>query len=347
MKLQLLRADELTAEHLAKWSEYRAGNEDLRSPYFHPEFTRTVGSVRKDVFVAVLDEGSAFFPHQRGTWGVGKAVGGPISDYHGVIARLGFRWDPLELVRGCGLSVWDFDHLLASQTDFEKWHTVSTSSPVIDLSAHVAVGSAKLRADAMRRRRKLEREVGPLRFEMHTLDEAVFGALRKWKSAQYHASGGLDLFEVPWVREVLERIWRREGNELSGMLSVLWTGERPIAAHFGLRSGDVLHYWFPAYDPELGSYSPGILLLLAIIDAAPAHGISMVDLGKGDALYKQRLANGSVPLAEGSVVAGRLIHAARRSRTQVEQWVRNGPLIGPARRFGKFIRRFESARRFR
>ena len=36
-----------------------------------------------------------------------------------------------------------------------------------------------------RKERKLAREVGPVRFEMHTADEEVFKSLRAWQAIQY------------------------------------------------------------------------------------------------------------------------------------------------------------------
>src|SRR5205823_3559960 len=102
---------------------------------------------------------------------------------------------------------------------------------------------------------------------------------------------------------VVKRIWVEKEPEFSGSLATLRAGGRLVAMDFGIRSRSVLHGWFPAYDPNLGAYSPGTILSLAIIALAPSHGISMIDLGKGRAFYKQRLANASIPLLEGSVFA--------------------------------------------
>jgi CelD/BcsL family acetyltransferase involved in cellulose biosynthesis len=84
----------------------------------------------------------------------------------------------------------------------------------------------------------------------------------------------------------------------------------------GLRCGPVLHSWFPVYNAALHRHSPGLLLMLELAQAAPGLGITEIDLGKGDARYKQALATSSVDLWEGRVgrhpLAGRVRSSARR-----------------------------------
>ncbi|MBF8187479.1 GNAT family N-acetyltransferase [Nonomuraea sp. K274] len=38
------------------------------------------------------------------------------------------------------------------------------------------------------------------------------------------------------------------------MLDIVYVGDRPVAAHFGLRSDTVLAGWFPAYDTDFARY---------------------------------------------------------------------------------------------
>jgi CelD/BcsL family acetyltransferase involved in cellulose biosynthesis len=100
------------------------------------------------------------------------------------------------------------------------------------------------------------------------------------------------------------------------MLSVLYAGDVVAGVHLGLRSGQVWHSWFPAYNPDLHRYSPGMLLMLELAKAAPALGIAEIDLGKGEARYKQALASGAVSLFEGRVgahpLSGRVTASTRR-----------------------------------
>ena len=127
----------LTPEHLAAWADIQRADAALDSPYFRPEFTQAVAAVRGDVEVGVLEEGGepvGFFPFQRGRRNVARPVGGMMSDFHGVVVRQGVAWDPRQLLRGCGLSAWHFDHLIAAQEPFRPHHWSVAPSPYIDLS---------------------------------------------------------------------------------------------------------------------------------------------------------------------------------------------------------------------
>ena len=168
----------------------------------------------------------------------------------------------------------------------------------------------------------------------------------RWKSDQYRRSNLTDVFGVAWTRELLERIARQEAAGFAGLCSVLRAGDRVVAAHLGMRSRDVLHYWFPAYDPEYAKFSTGIILLLRIAQAAAPLGIRAIDLGKGDAQYKERLMTGAVELHEGYVERPSLIAAARRLKRAAEARAARGGIAAALRLPLRAMRRLERLRRF-
>jgi CelD/BcsL family acetyltransferase involved in cellulose biosynthesis len=106
-----------------------------------------------------------------------------------------------------------------------------------------------------------------------------------------------------------------------------------VAVHLDLRSESVLAYWFPAYDVDLSRYSAGILLCLRMAEHGYADGIRQIDLGKSEALYKDRLKNAELPVAEGRVGRSRSVTAARRGQAAVSQYLRTGP-VGAALKGG-------------
>jgi CelD/BcsL family acetyltransferase involved in cellulose biosynthesis len=330
MRISLFSASQLPVDLFERWGHLQTINPSLRSPYFRPEFTQIVGAARDDAFVAVVDDGEAFFPFhkERAGLGAGIPIGGKLSDYHGVVARPDYAWNAVELVRRAGLSGWEFDHAPASQVDLRRFALKEAESPCIELSGWETAVSRKLRGDAENRRRKLEREIGPVEFEFDCRDAEVFALCMQWKSDQYARTGLKDIMKVPWVQQVLSGIRARGDAEFSGSLSVLRAGGRPIAAHFGMRSHSAFHYWFPAYDPEMSGYSPGNLLLLAIGDAAHERGMGSIELGKGDAFYKARFANAATPLIEGFVVGDPVSAALRDTRKTLLKWLRKTPVRG-------------------
>ena len=184
MDVKLVRPAELTVEQLSIWSQLQRADKAVDSPYFRPEFTLAVSSVRDDVEVAVLYEGSeivGFFPFQRKQFNVGKPVGGRLSDFQGVIVRKDLVWSVDDLMRGCRLTAWDFDHLITSQEAFSPHHWLTDDSPYLDLSngfdayvAEIHRTKSKQIKNVLRKSRKAEREIGPLRMEFNTTDDAVF-----------------------------------------------------------------------------------------------------------------------------------------------------------------------------
>jgi len=330
MRVSILPAKDITPGLVDLWVEGQQANPALRSPFFRPEFTQAVAATGVPTSVGVIDDGAAFFPFHREMLGIGRPVGARLSDYHGVIAQPEFEFDAAQLVRAAGLRLWDFDHVPAAQTAFLPAAKGHADSPQIDLDLPDAGGSAKLREQASNRRRKLAREVGPVELEFHCTDAQMLQQCWNWKGAQYERSGFENIFSVPWMCAALSTIAASATPNFSGSLSVLRAGGRPVAMHFGMRSGNLLHYWLPSYDPELAVYSPGTLLLLAIMDAAPQNGVSVIDLGKGDAFYKSRLCNASTPLIEGTVTSGPLSPLLKQSRDTVRRWVRASPLRRPA-----------------
>jgi CelD/BcsL family acetyltransferase involved in cellulose biosynthesis len=336
MKVTVLPGHSLTERHSDRWSMLQQSTAALASPYFCPAFTQAVASVRRGVHVGLVEQDGeivAFFPFQRGGMRTAKPVGWPMSDCQGIIARDDTTVDPSRLLRGCGLSIWDFDHLLVGQTAFHPYHVQRTESPVIDLSAGFDAYKAERKQagsrfveQTARKRRKMERELGPLRFETHVTDPDVLRQVIEWKSAQYERTGLVNVLGHAWTGRVLERICGIQTDAFAGTLSVLYVGDRVAAAHMGMRSATVWHWWFPAYDRELEHYSPGVILLLEMMERAPSAGIRLIDLGKGDETYKRRAATGAVALAEGSVALPSVATTVRKAKRDLESWVRRVPI---------------------
>ena len=324
------------------------GNPDLASPYFAPEFTQAVATVLHEVEVAVISEAGrpvAFFPFQRSRGSLGIPVAGILSDYQGLVCGAGFACDPRELIRKCGLIAWDFDHLLVSQECFTAFHRHREPSPQMDLSGGYeayaaerrAAGSEQIRKCANMMRR-IEREIGPLRFDAHSPDPALLRQTLNWKTRQYLDTGKRDLFALGWTRAVVAGIHATQADGCAGMLSLLYAGDRLVAGHFGMRSRTVWHYWFPAYDEAMAKYSPGLILLLRMAEHAPSVGLRTIDLGKGASFYKERLMSRAVMVAAGSIELPSLLSLRRAARRKLRSAVVNSPLAAPARRLVRWAR---------
>jgi CelD/BcsL family acetyltransferase involved in cellulose biosynthesis len=333
MRYEIVVMEELGVSEWTRWREIQRSTPQLASPYFCPEFARCVAEVREDVRICVLEDDGVcvgFFPFQLRSLGVGVPLGGVVSDYHGIVAPMDLRCDTPKMLEKCRLLTWEFDHLVAEQEAFAPHHLGQAISPAIDVSrgfdAYVEelrrAGSSRV-SQLRRKARKLEREVGPIRFEAHVDDPAVLRTVIQWKSEQCRRTGAPDFFvQQPWTRALMSRIWCTETEHFRGLLSVLWSGDELMAAHLGMRSDRALHWWFPVYNRAFGIHSPGALLLLRVAELAASLGIAVVDLGKGDDPYKRTFANTHTRLAEGFAASHRWIAGVEHARASTRRWLR-------------------------
>ena len=341
MKVSLISGRELSDDVARAWLLIQQGNPELASPFFHPEFTKIVASARNDVEVAIIEsEGkiAGLFPFHRGVGGIGRSVGEIISDYQGVISAQDFRFSPRELLRYSRLIIFDFDHLPTSQLNFAPFQSSIELSPQIDLSkGYEAYAQERRRAgsEVIKKignvTRRLERELGPLRFVADSGDRAALATVLGWKSDQYRKTANRNLFAPGWIREAVDRIFATRSDGYSGTLSLLYAGDELIAGHFGMRSRAVWHYWFPTYDPKVATHSPGLILLLKMAEHAASIEVSIIDLGKGESPYKKRFMNNSSLLASGSVELPSWRTLSRRTFRALRSQIAASPAVLPAR----------------
>jgi len=316
-RVQCVDPHELTEAHLSEWRSFQSSNPALASPFLTPEFQLLVSELRPNVEVAVFEENgriAGFLPFER-QGRIGKPVGGALSDCQAVIAAPWWNWNPIDLVRGIGLSVYDFTHHRGEQAQLKPFHCVLERSHTIELERGFAayVEECRLRGSGnmsgaphttLARKRRLERQLGPVRFEMYDFEPCSLRQLIAWKSLQYNrARHPSDAFARPWTVSLLERIHATRTRTFAGVLSTLSAGDTLLAAHMGMRSESVLHWWFPAYDPNPSylKFSPGLILLLELCRAANEFGIRTIELGPGDEPYKLLVANGQIDVGAGFV----------------------------------------------
>ncbi|RFU87276.1 GNAT family N-acetyltransferase [Streptomyces triticagri] len=364
MDIEVYRPGELTAADRAAWTALQSkahleGAAELANPFLSPEFALAVGRCRRGVRIAVVREDgepAAFFPYQRTLAGVGRAIGLGVSDCQGLVHRPGFDCDPVELLDACGLAVWEFDHLVHGQRPFAGARAAHFASPVIDVDRGYEAYLAELRARSpkftrttLAKERRLGRAAGGTRYVHDERDPAALHTLMEWKSAQYRRTGRSDRFAQPWITRLVEQLFHTRSPSAGGILSVLYAGDRPVAAHFGLRSERVLACWFPAYDPAFAKYSPGLVLHLRMARAAAADGIAHLDLGRGRKEYKDSLKTRDLSVSEGWVTRRHPVASVHRARRAPVRALRNAvvtrpELFGPADKLLKRIGKIRSGK---
>lgn len=349
MDITTHRTDELSTSLRRAWHEAMDESPEYANPFLSPEFAAGVGVQRAGARVAVLREDGepvGFLPYERSAFGVGRAIGLGLSDCQALVHRPGVTWDTHELLRACGLSVFEFDHLVDAQKPFGPYVTGTFASPVIDLAYDDSdsrsgdgcyaewlrgayPGQAKT---TLKKERRLARDVGELRFVFDERDPRMLRRLMRWKSAHYRQTGRMDRFARPWIVDLTGHLFRLREEHFTGVLSVLYAGDRPVAAHFGPRSRTVLAAWFTAYDPELHRYSPGLMMHLRMTEAARRKGVQLIDWGRGEKEYKNWLKTRELHVGEGFATRPHPVSAAYRTWRRPVRGLRNTVLAHPALR---------------
>ncbi|SDK23840.1 GNAT family N-acetyltransferase [Nonomuraea jiangxiensis] len=310
MHVTLALPRELGPTELSRWRALQESDPTLDNPFLSPEFTITVGELRDVVRVAVIHDGPdivGFFPFERHPLGIGKPVAAGLTDAQGLVCAKDVEIDALRLIKGCGLAVYEFDHLVSGQPMLKGRHE-RHPSPIIDLrdghqryTEWLRENSGKTYKSTLAKSRKLQRDLGTFRHDYATTELEPLRTLLGWKTDQYRRTGRTDRFAHQWIVELVERLLATRSETFAGVLDMIYVDDQPVAGHFGLRTSTTLAGWFPAYDTRFAKYSPGLIQHLAMTERAAESGIRIIDMGRGQKEYKDKLKNGEFEVAEGRV----------------------------------------------
>ena len=184
-----------------------------------------------------------------------------------------------------------------------------------------------------RKVRRIEREIGPLRFVAHSDGRRPIRGSPRVEVAtvpRQRASGplGAGVGSRDGRKTPADGRGRVLGNPFPALCGRA-LGGRPLRALARRRCGTI---GFPPTMSRCRRYSPGLILLMRMAEHAPALGIRMIDLGGGTSLYKERFMTGSVMVAAGSIECPSFVALRRRTRRSVKALVERSPWGAPARR---------------
>ncbi|MGH8572644.1 MAG: GNAT family N-acetyltransferase, partial [Gammaproteobacteria bacterium] len=278
---------------------------------------RSARPSNRRLFIVVVRDGAdvvGILPTEIGIHGDLRFVGQGFSNYLGPIYRASHAGAVVEalaalLARDARVSLLDFGGLrepspfLAAlrRTTISGWsrpHAVETATcPFLDLTPGwetiYARRKGKQRSNFARKGKRLER-LGEVEFQEIVEPDDVRAALPAM----------MDLYERRWAD-------RRESggfaghhrafHELAGpalaaarhaRVSLLRVDGQIVAFSYGLRVGGVTTSYVLAHDDALGAYSPGLLLLLRLLEAACRRGDREYDFSIGEESYKDAWATG-------------------------------------------------------
>jgi CelD/BcsL family acetyltransferase involved in cellulose biosynthesis len=315
MRISVVHPRELGDTEITAWRELQSSHPALDNPFLSPEFTVEVGRLREQARVAVISDGPsivAFFPFERHPFGIGMPIAAGLTDAQGLVHAKDIELDPQSLIKACGLGVYEFDHMIAGQPLLPDTYS-RHPSPIMDMTegfdAYIETikqNSGKTYKSTTYKSRKLQRDFGTLRHEFAVRDTKPLHTLLGWKTDQYRRTGRTDRFARPWIVALVENLLQIDNEHFGGVLDMIYVEDRPVAGHFGLRTKTTLAGWFPAYDTAFSKYSPGLIHHLAMAERAAEAGINVIDLGRGEKEYKEKLKNGEYVVCEGRIARAAL-----------------------------------------
>ena len=354
MEIEVVRPSDLSIDDHFAWLALQDAEPALDSPFLSPGWAKAVERAqvqdRGEVQVAVLREAGAargFFP-ARVSGLTAMAAGAPMNDYQALVAEPGTLLDTRELIEALGVDRLDFGFMLADQTAFAPHMRGHSISYLLDLSEGYAGYAAQRRVagsgvlkDLDKRRRKAEREAGPVVFTAHSHSRTDFDRMVAWKRAQLQATGQTDIFQAGWTLRLTRDLFARRDPDFGGVLFTLHIGGELAAAHFHLRGRHTIHAWIIAYEHAFERYSPGLLLFQDIARWMDQTPFRILDLGAGDYRFKQQLANRHRMVAHGFVGRPSPLSLLRRAQYGVRDAAERLPLGRISALPGKAMRRLD------
>ena len=245
MKVVLVKPAELGPDEARLWARFQQTSRVTLNPFLSLAFAQAVGRARSSARVAVVEEGGkieAFLPFELVGERIAVPIGWPMNDLQGFIWS-GSSIDPRSVIRKAQLRGWRFDHAPTEQGLLAPHHYRGTTiqCPVMDLTegyqSYIKTVRSKSKtviAKSGRQKRALERELGAVWVEWNSSCPEHFSQLIAWKSAQYQRMNTRQLFSDPTALRIVDQLARAQGENCSGIVTVLHAGERPVAINLGI-----------------------------------------------------------------------------------------------------------------
>lgn len=348
LNVETLHPRDLTPADVQAWRDMAAADPAFSSPLLGPDFARAVGAVRDDTRVAVIrrdGETLGFLPHHRRPGAMARAIGSPLSDYHGLVSLRDADLSGPDILRAADLTSFRYTGLVdpygvfGGQSELKTAHVIALGhTDAATYLEAVRAGSPKKIKNWRRLDSKLEREMGVVELVGADRSREAFDQLIAWKREQLERTGVHDFLAAEWTRNLLVDLFQKQTGDFQGLMICLYAGGQLVAGHFGVRLNGVFHPWIASTNPAYGEWSPGQVFFLRAIAAMPGLGLHRYDLGPGHDHYKSAYALDQVLIGDGTATASTM--AGRVASSLDGAWTLAGARgAGPV---GKLRRRMDA-----
>jgi len=306
-KIECLTMNDLTESDLELWTLFQSSDKSLNSPYFSSDYVSAVSKVRDRIHVLRWSrDGKAvgFLPFRQSKYRTALPVGGPMDDLHGLICAPTIKLDLTGPNVRRHLGGYGFSAVPYEQARHGLFGQGGDGNQVIDLSEGFEAwhgARSSINSNFRREWRKAEKLLNrsDVTVVHDVSDPEILKRLIELKSDAYQKSGYFDLFSLDWPGDLLRTLLSSRESQNRAIISTLELEGRPIAISLCLRAPHVLHYWFPAYEPEYRKLKPGLALLFAQARWASEQGMREFHLGLGEMQYKRQFASWMMPVRYG------------------------------------------------
>lgn len=337
----------MSAELWQAFTDLRNADVRYDDPFFDPDFARLVGDVRADTRIGVATDGDdvvGVWPLHKRPGGWARPIGGPFSDWHAPVLSKDTTLTAQAFLEGL-----DF----AGMTTFglqPRAHGHSLGMDRVGANMTDLSGGFDLFVEEQQKRwpkhfkkmrrlyRNVERDFSEMRFEYDNREDAAFDRLFELKRMQFARTGYHDVLKPDWAIKLLDRLRHFEGPRLRVRLVTLHYDDQHAASELNMQSDKVMHGWLTGFEQEMGSYSPGNMLVQEMLSHMCADNILTYDAGPGLDHYKRHYSNYQTPVDSGPLRGARGSFAPSRIAGRVWRWGENqmpakvGGLMGRARR---------------
>ncbi len=356
--------DAAAASRAWSWLEARAGGPPYQTRRWLVPWTETVGvalGVKPQYFVAFDDAELPLALLPFGTWrhgflNVAGFLGGKDSNFNMGLFRPGLTWTEAEvasLLERSGVSAPGRIDAFVLRNQPLTWDGRSNPlallprqpSPSFGYKAELAADPeaffrASLSTDNRKKLRQKTRrlsEIGTVEHRVARTAEDVatmLAAMFEHKVARA-AALGLSGSDEAALRRFLERAALPvDGSPAAIELHALVVGDAIVASFAGARHQDRFCGMLMGFaaDPAVARWSPGELLLAAVIRAKCLDGCTVFDLGVGEGRYKQAYCPTPEPLFDTLVpltAAGRAFAATEGTRLRVKRAIKQSTWAWP------------------
>jgi CelD/BcsL family acetyltransferase involved in cellulose biosynthesis len=310
MRVDIHPFSELPAAIFSDWEEWIADRAEIQSPFCHPGFSRAVDQAMGNVEVAVAySEGlpSAVLPFQRLNRRTAIPAGSYLSNFNGWISKSGTGTNLSQLIEASDVRSFRFHALPMEDIPTMRFcgsrRTVVYADVSKGFQAYVErkkANGSNVVAKLAQKERKISREIGELRLEVGFSEEA-FARLLEWKQQACSKRNVRNILASKGYAEVLARLPRIESPHFRHHFVRLMAGNQLVAVHLGMICHRRMAAWFPAFNPDFGQYSPGLLLLLQLVRNCEHWNVDRIDFGSGEFYFKDRFKTGESTMLEGIV----------------------------------------------